>query len=254
MQTNIRYILLTALRDFLFLGLILGLLLAVGISSAMGGMAMVEGQAMTLVFSAASARIMLMIGIIVFVAFHVRQAFEQKEIDILISRPLSRFHVMLSYWIGFSVVAFLLVLAAVTMLSFLPIASLSGYGYWSISLLLESVLVVAIALFSAFTLSSAVSSVLAALGLYVAARMMTFFVLTSESRVLFEEGWVNELVRFVIEVSSVVLPRLDLFTQSEWLVYGVTQPMETTLSLIQVLIYIPLLLAAATLDFRRKEF
>lgn len=215
---------------------------------------MVEKEAMTLVFSGASARVILMFGLIVFIAFHVRHAFDQKEIDVLLSRPLSRFSIMLSYWVGFSVIALLLVLASLSILSFLPISHLLGFTYWGVSLLLESWLVVAIALFASFTLSSAVSSVLAATGIYIVSRMMAFFVATSESHALFRDHTVNETLRYIIEFVSMVMPRLDLFTQSEWLVYGVTRPADTTLALVQVLIYIPLLIAAATIDFRRKEF
>ncbi len=254
MLTHIRYILLTALRDYLFLGLIFAVILAVGISSTLGNTAMVEKEAMALVFSGASARFILMMGIIVFVAFHIRQAFDQKEIDVLLSRPLSRFKIMLAYWLGFSFVSFLLVLATCTIISFLTIISGTGFAYWSASLLLESWLVVAVALFASFTLSSAVTSVLASLGIYIAGRMMAFFVATSDSQMLFHDKWVDTIFGGIIDLSSIILPRLDLFTQSEWLVYGVTRASDTSFALAQVLIYIPLLLAAATIDFKRKEF
>lgn len=253
MLTQIRYILITALRDFLFLGLMLAVVFAVSISATLGNTALVEKEAMALVFSGASARFILMFGLIVFVSFHIRQAFDQKEIDVLISRPLSRFHIMLAYWLGFSFVAFLLVLATVVVLSFLPIGHLEGFAYWSVSLLLESWLVVAIALFASFTLSSAVTSVLASMGIYVAGRMMAFFVATSAQPV-FDNYIVNNVLGLIIDFADLILPRLDLFTQSEWLVYGVTRMEDATIGLLGVLIYIPLLIAAATLDFKRKEF
>jgi len=254
MITNIRYILLTALRDFLFLGLLIALALAASVSATLGGTAMVEKEAMTLVFSGAASRLILMFGLTIFIAFHIRQAFDQKEIDVLLSRPLSRFQILFSYWLGFSFVSFLLVLAAVMILSFLPISNFVGFAYWGVSLLLESWLMVAIALFASFTLSSAVTAVLASMGLYIAGRMMAFFVATSESHMLFRDNLLNETLRFIIESTSIIIPRLDLFTQSEWLVYGVLRPEETSIALLQVLIYIPLLILAATIDFKRKEF
>jgi hypothetical protein len=45
-------------------------------------------------------------------------------------------------------------------------------------------LVVALAMFSAFTLRSAVSSVLAAFGFYTLGRMMGFFLVTLESKLM----------------------------------------------------------------------
>lgn len=254
MLTNIRYILLTALRDFLFLGLLVFTVTAVAISATLGGTAMVEKEAMTLAFSGASARMILIFGLTVFVAFHIRQAFDQKEIDVLLSRPMSRFQIMLSYWMGFSCVSFLLALVTVAILSFLPILSLEGFFWWGLSLLLESWLMVAIVLFASFALSSAVTSVMAAMGLYIGGRMMAFFIATSDSHMVFHEQWVNAITSFIINTVSIIMPRLDLFTQSEWLVYGLKRPEDVTFAIVQAIIYIPLLLAAATIDFKRKEF
>lgn len=254
MLTNIRYILITALRDSLFIGLIIATILAVAVSLVLGGTAMVEKDAMALVFSGASSRAILMFGLTVFIAFHVRHAFDHKEIDVLLSRPLSRFKIMLSYWLGFSAIAFLLVLAVVTVLSFLPIGDMRGFVYWAASLLLESWLMVAVVLFASFTLSSSVTSVLASMGIYIAGRMMAFFVATSESHILFRDEWINEVMRFIINITSSIIPRLDLFTQSDWLVYGITRPEDVNIAAFQAIIYIPMLLASATIDFKHKEF
>jgi ABC-type transport system involved in multi-copper enzyme maturation permease subunit len=254
MLTNIRYILLTALRDKLFIGLIIGILAAAGISAMLGSTAMVEGDEMTATFSGGASRIILIIGLLVFVCFHIRQAFEQKEIDVLLSRPISRPQVMLSYWLGFCFVAFLMVLATATLLSFLPLLNWKGYAFWCISLLAESFIVVAIGLFAAFTLRSAVASVMASMGLYTIGRMMGFFIATSESKLLFDERWINTLLGWVLKGVSIVTPRLDLFTQSEWLVYGLLRPQDFTYAAIQAIIFTALLLLAAMIDFQRKQF
>jgi hypothetical protein len=76
MRTNIRYILTTAMRDRLFIGLLLAVAAAAYISSVLGSTAMLEPQQMTLAFTAASSRLILMVGMIVFIVFHVRAAFE----------------------------------------------------------------------------------------------------------------------------------------------------------------------------------
>jgi ABC-type transport system involved in multi-copper enzyme maturation permease subunit len=254
MLTIIRYILLTALRDKFFLGLAVALLLAVGISSILGGTAMVEKNAMILTFSAGSSRVILMIGLIIFVCFHVRQAFEQKEIDVLISRPISRFSILFSHWLGFSLVALLLSICAILIISFLPIIDHTGYLYWSFNLVLEALLMVALALFASFTLKSAVSSVLATMSFYVLGRMLGFFLAATDSKLLFTSPWLDQGLQFIIQSVAIVMPRLDLFTQSNWLVYGVIRPEDIQLTLIQAVIYIPLALLAATIDFQKREF
>lgn len=253
MLTNIRYILMTATRDKLFAALFLGVLFSAYVSSVMGNTAMLETQQMTLAFSAASSRVILMVGLIVFTCFHVRAAFETREIDVLLSRPISRNSVVLSYWLGFAVVATLLLLPIFVIICILGIMNIDGYVLWAASLLLESWLVVSLALFAAFTLKSATSSVLACLGFYTLSRMIGFFTATAKSGILFGDAQVNQFFRWVIQLISTILPRLDFFGKSQWLIYGI-HAHEAWLYLAQAAIFVPLLLAATIIDFKRKQF
>lgn len=254
MKTNIRYILLTALRDWLFAGLLLGVIAAAMISSSMGDMAMVEPAQLRLTYAAASARLVLVVGLIVFVCFHVRNAFDTKEIDVFLSRPISRPNLVLSYWLGFSVVAVLLTVPSIAIVYFVGALNKHGFGMWALGLMLENLLVVAVALFCAFTLKSAVSSVMASLGFYVLSRMMGFFIATSNSSLLFRSTELNQLSEFTMKTLAIFVPRLDFFAKSQWLVYGMESNAELYRMLLQAGIFIPLLLAAAIIDFRRKQF
>src|SRR5271169_3288627 len=97
MLTNIRYILITALRDWLFIGLLVSILFASFISATLGSTALVEENEMTIAVAAGSSRLILMIGLIVFVCFHIRNAFDTKEIDVILSRPNTRSNLIISY-------------------------------------------------------------------------------------------------------------------------------------------------------------
>ncbi len=254
MWTNIRYILITAVRDRLFVGLLGALVLAAVISRAMGYTAMLEPEQMTLTLSAAISRMILAVGLIVFVCFHVRHAFDSKEIDVLLSRPISRANLVLSYWLGFALIAMLLVLPVYAILYINGLLNLQGYLNWSASLLLEMFMVVAISLFAAFTLSSAVSSVLASLGIYVLSRMMGFFVATAENGVLFSDADVNNTLEYMIDGISLIIPRLDFFGKSNWLVYGIELNWEHFLYVAQAGVFVPLLIVLTIIDFKRKQF
>lgn len=254
MKTNIRYILLTALRDWLFVGLLLGVVVATLISGAMGEMTMVEAERLKITYAGAASRLVLVIGLIVFVCFHVRNAFDSKEIDVFLSRPISRPSLVLSYWLGFSVVALLLTVPTAGMLYYFGALDVNGFFVWALSIILEVLLVVAIALFSAFTLKSAVSSVMASLGFYVVSRMMGFFLATAHSSLLFRDATLNTASRLGMEFLAMVVPRLDFFGKSQWLVYGLGEQIELHRFLAQAAIFIPLLLLATILDFRRKQF
>lgn len=252
MLTSVRYILITALRDWLFIGLLAGVLFATGISAVLGGTAFLEEQEMTLTFASGSARLILMVGLIVFVCFHIRSAFDTKEIDVILSRPISRSNLVIAYWLGFSFVAFLLVVPVVGIMGLIGISSLYGYVGWAFSLMLESALVIAMALFAAFAMRSAVTSVLACMGFYVLSRMMEFFVMTAQSGVVHGKGY--EVLEYILSAIATVVPRLDLFSKSEWLVYGFDAARDWYVFIGQTSVYVPLLLFAAIADFRKKQF
>jgi ABC-type transport system involved in multi-copper enzyme maturation permease subunit len=254
MKTNIRYVLLTALRDKLFIGLFIGVLACAMISAAMGNMTMVEPQQLKLVYAAASARLVLVAGLIVFVCFHVRNGFDTKEIDVFLSRPISRSNLVLSYWMGFAVVALLLAVPTIGVVYTVGMLDGTGFVAWASGLLLEVLLVVAIALFSSFTLKSAVSSVMASFGFYILSRMTGFFIATANSSLLFKSQELNAFFKFVIEHVALIVPRLDFFSKTEWLVYGVGDMQDVYLFALQAAIFIPLLLLATIADFWRKQF
>ena len=134
MLTNIRYILITALRDWLFLGLVVSILFATAISATLGSTAFLEEREMTLTFSAGSSRIILMVGLIVFVCFHIRNAFDTKEIDVILSRPISRTNLVIAYWLGFAFVALLLTLPVIIIIGLIGVNDWQGFFGWSMSL------------------------------------------------------------------------------------------------------------------------
>jgi ABC-type transport system involved in multi-copper enzyme maturation permease subunit len=255
MKTTIRYVLLTALRDWLFIAIILSLIVAGFISHFMGSTVLVEKNEIAASFTAGSSRIILVIGMIVFVCFHVRRAFENKEIDLMLSRPITRESFVVSYWLGFSVVATIIVTTIGLVISFFYSYNAAGLSVWIISMQLEILVVIAFALFASVILKSSVTSVLLSFGFYAVSRMIGFF-----SYVL-EKNQSTDFLSFdfysqkVIWVTSYLLPRLDLFCQSKWLVYGVDFSNSGYLvPVIQAFITIPLLLTFAAIDFRKKQF
>lgn len=255
MFTNIRYILLTALRDWLFAALLVGLLVCAFVAHLLGSTALIENQEMTISYISASARVMVITGLIVFTCFHVRNAFDTKEIDVFLSRPVTRSNLVFSYWLGFAVVSVLLVIPMLILIAlFGGVLNTKGFIFWSLSVLLECWLVEAVTLFAAFTLRSAVTSTISSMGFYVFARMMGFFVATSYSASVFSQKWLNDILFYSLKWLSVIMPRLDFFAKSDWLIYGLKNMPELKLYALQAIVFIPLLIFATIIDFRRKEF
>lgn len=255
MNTTVKYVLLTAIRDWLFLGLILSLLVAGFISYFMGSTVLVEKNEIASSFTAGTTRVILVVGMIVFVCFHVRRAFENKEIELMLSRPISREQFVVSYWLGFSVVATIIVALITLFICFFYGFDYQGLSFWAATVELEILMVIAFAVFASIILKSSVSSVLLCFGFYTISRMIGFF-----SYVL-DKHQATDLLSFdfysqkVIWLTSYLLPRLDLFCQSKWLIYGVNfQEFNWFIPVVQSAIYIPLLLTMAAVDFKRKQF
>jgi hypothetical protein len=118
--------------------------------------------------------------------------------------------------------------------------------------MLESFMVVALALFSALALRSAVTSVLACMGFYVLSRMMAFFVMTSQSGMFNESKYL--VLKWSLMAISTIVPRLDFFAKTEWLVYGFDASAEWHRFALQAAIFVPILIVASVLDFKRKQF
>lgn len=252
MLTSIRYVLICALRDRLFIGLIAAIAFIAIIAGMLGQTSVVEEKEMALAYAGGAGRYVLAIGLTVFICFHIRSAFDTREIDVMLSRPLSRAQLAVSYWLGFAVVATLLTLPLMLALVIVGPPMWPGFFVFSASLLLETWLVVSLALFAALILRSAVSSVMATLGFYMLSRLMAYFLMSAD----FIPAATPMLIfgKHVLTAVSMLVPRLDFFGKTTWLVYGVESAAQWQHFVVQAAIFIPLLIAACVLDFRRKQF
>ncbi|MGH8632471.1 MAG: ABC transporter permease, partial [Burkholderiales bacterium] len=66
--------------------------------------------------------------------------------------------------------------------------------------------------------------------------------------------WGAQAAAFVADLLSLLLPRLDAFTQTAWLLDAQPLPITGGSLVIQVLVYVFLLLAAAMFDLYRRSF
>lgn len=255
MKTILRYTLLTASRDWLFMGLAVIILMAYAFSLFVGNTALVEQSQMSLAYFSGSSRIIVVTGLIVFVCFHVRRSFENREIEAILSKPISRSTFVVSYWLGFSLLALLATLPILVLLALMFHPNLIGLILWGVSLALEIALVSAFAMLASLMMKSAVSSVMASFAFYLISRLMGFFVaaMDNPNSLMGGEkyGWVLE---GILKIISTVIPRLDMYAKSQWLIYGVEGQADVWVFPAQSIVFIGLLLAVAVFDFRRKQF
>lgn len=255
MLTTMRYVLLVAMRDKLLLMLLIGLMAITAISHALSNTLLVEQQATALVFAAETSRILLVVGMLVFVIFHIRQAYDSREMDVMLSRPISRANLVIAYWLGFAIIALILAGLSVCTIGFLVPMNTQGFILWELSLVCELLLMAAFGLFTSLMLSSAVSSVITCIALYVLSRMMGFFLVTVNSRISIADTQLHALLQKTLNIISSVVPRLDFFTESSWLVYGTPKLLHDILFFGgQSLIFIPFLILATITDLNRRQF
>jgi len=256
MKNIVRYIFLTAQRDSLFLGLAISIIFCCYVAFFLGGTALVEQQEMSLVYAAGVSRLVLVAGLIIFIAFHIRRSFENREIDLMLVRPVSRHKFIMSYWIGFSVISFFLVLFTslciylftLGMYEMKPPQNIEGYLYWTFSLFLETQIIVALAMASSLILRSTIIAALFSLGFYILSRMAGFILLIAT-----KPGANGALDQSFMGISALI-PRMDFFGKTDWIIYGVKDINEIYHFIIQAVIYCGLMLSVAIIDFRRKEF
>jgi hypothetical protein len=267
----VSFVLTAAIRDKLILTLLLMILLGGSLSMFLGSSAITEQESFALVFGASGLRFLSVTGIVLFCCFYVRRSFETKEVEFLLSRPLSRMSFLLSNMLAFTLLA--LFVTSVLMLSvfFLGKPNLEGLFVWGLSIAVENILMAVTALFFSLVLSSAAGSALATLGFYVLCRLIgTLLGIAAQP----PDNTLFLVLNKTMEAISVIIPRFDLMGQTSWLVYGVqgsggialtdkasayAVSMLATLGVpgfivAQGALFFVLLLAAASFDFSRRQF
>lgn len=248
----LRYILLIALRDRVFHALLVLLAVIASLSVFLGGSAIIEQREMAAAYIGAGSRVAIILGLILFVSFQIRRMIDGGEMALIASRPLSRASIVLGYSAGIVLIAAICTVSAAVLIAISVRPTWDGLAAWTITLFAESATMALVALFFGLSLTSAVSGTLSTIGFYALARMSGLLgALATESA---SGSGLDRILGAAFQVVSIVMPRLDLFCQSGWLVRGWTAA-EPWIgwAAIQTLVFIPLVLAAAMFDFSRKR-
>ncbi|HBH26039.1 MAG TPA: hypothetical protein DDX54_01350 [Rhodospirillaceae bacterium] len=249
----IRYVLTAALRDRVLLALASALLVGGAIAVFLGSAALIEQDRFTLVFAGGALRAVGALAVVLFVVATLRRAFEARDVEFLLARPLSRTTFLLSYAAAFAGLAVAAGLAVGGVLwALAPHLAGPGLALWAATLLAEYVLVAWAALFFAMVLESAPGAAMATLGLYVLGRM------SGQILGIIDAGTAEAVpfLQTLMQAVSVVIPRLDLMARSSWLIYGPEGALAWPLAAagLQCAAFGVLLLAAALADLLRRAF
>lgn len=247
-----RYIFVSALHDRLFLGLPILLAVSAALIIFLSGTAIIEQREMAAALLGGTSRILIIAGMVIFTCFHIRQAVAGGEAALILSRPISRGAFVLGYSAGMVCAGFICAAQGLLLVLLCASPPLGGLMAWGVSLALETMLMILTAVFFGLILNSAVTSVLACLGFYVLGRMSGLMGALAD-KASGAEG-LDYILGYGFKLVSLIIPRLDFFSRSEWLVYGWNDSGSGILwALLQSLVFAPLIVAAAMIDFSRKR-
>lgn len=245
------YVLTAALRDRLVMAMIITLVVGTSLAVFLGSAAIAEKQQFALVFAGAGLRLAGVLGLVLFTVFFIRRSFDARDVDFILSRPVSRVEFLLSYAAGLSLLA-LGMAAAQTLCLYIIGGNLFGPSHisWAVSIAFENIIMVNAALFFSMILSSAATAATATAGFYILARLMgqLLGIIDSTGKGTF----IYNLMEYILQAISAVMPRLDLMDQTSWLIYG--EAVEISSILLQGAIFTILIITAALIDLVRRQF
>jgi len=250
--TIARFTLLEALRTRLPALVLIALALLLGASFFVEQLAIAEGARFQTGFYAASARFAAVFIAAFYVLASVTREFNDKGLELFLALDLPRSHYLLGKLAGFLGIAALLAFAASVPLMWS--SSPQAVAQWGISLALELAIVIALAMFCIITFNQLLPAASFVMGFYLLARVLTAVRLMSANPVTGADSISHRMMNWLVEGLALVMPALDSWTQTAWLVNHPAAWMELGWIAAQGTLYIVLLAVAAMFDLYRKSF
>jgi ABC-type transport system involved in multi-copper enzyme maturation permease subunit len=245
-----RYTLIEAWRNrfgLLLAGIIVAALLA---SVFVRQQAITESTRSQIAFLAAALRAGSVFLICIAVIQGSVREIQEKGLEMMLSLDLPRASYLVGKFIGYALLC--LVCAVVVSLPLLMLADFSDVLRWAYTHLLELWIVIAFAVLCVTSFSQFASAATLVLAFYVLARSVTAIQLMSQSTIA-ASGPAAEFTAFLVEFIALVLPRMDAFTQTAWLIDAPVTPLTIPGASLQAAIYVTLLLSAAIFDLHRRN-
>ncbi len=213
--------------------------------------AITESSQYRLMFYAATMRIAAVFVMALLVATSILREVDDKVVELTLSRPLSRPEWYIGKLIGYvAASAALAIIVSVPLILQVPTAALG----WCYSLALELTIVVAATLAFAITLRQIPLALSAVAGFYILARGIAGMALISRGPTVDLSLTSSQVIARMVDVLAYVLPDLERFTDSAWLITSSPSASEFGLMTVQALVYLMLLVAVGLFDLHRRNF
>ena len=243
---------LEALRNRLLWLVLVFVLIAVGLVEFLGAVAITETRQIQSGFMGALLRAGSVFILSLFVITSVVREFNDKGVELVLSLPIPRSSYLLGKLVGFSALAALVALSCG--LSLLVYAPPLQVLIWTLSLCMELLIVTSLSLLCLFTFSQVTVALSAVMAFYLLSRSITAIQLMGHFPIVSMDSLAQTITVWLLDALAFVLPELDSFTLSAWLIYHTASWPALAPIFNQTVIYVSLLCAAAMFDLYRKNF
>lgn len=247
-----RYTLLEALRNrLIWLALIL-VVTGLAFTQFLQQVAIAESNQIQVTLLAALLRVGAVFMLASFVVTSMVREFNDKVMELILSRPIPRS----SYYFG-KLAGYALVALALALMFSLPLALFAPaarVALWGLSLACELLMVTAVSLFCVLSLTQVISALAAVTGFYLLARSIGALQVIAANPLADSMLLSDEFLNLAVDAVAFLLPGLDRMTQTGWLIYAAPTSAEFIGLLAQTAVYLLLLCGAALFDLQRKNF
>ncbi|TWI69463.1 hypothetical protein IP91_00531 [Pseudoduganella lurida] len=231
---------------WLLAALVLG---AIGLSGFLQAVVPAEGRSTQAALLGALLRLGAVALVAVFTVTSVVREFQERQADLLVALPLPRATWLLGRLAGFGMLALLPALLAGLLV--LLVAPAAQAGLWMVALLGELWIVATFAVFCTLTLQQALPALCATFGFYLLARSVAALQRAGHGG---PDDPAQRVISGGVDALALLLPRLDAFARSEWLVYHTGGAADLGFVALQTAITLLLVGGAALFDLYRRAF
>jgi Cu-processing system permease protein len=240
-----------ALRTRFFAVIVALLLIGFGLALFVGQVSVIETIAYQSSLLAAVLRLGAVYVVSLFVITSMVHEFNNHAIYLWLSLPMQRSSYFLGKFSGFALVALVTaVLFGAALLGYVPYQQV---GLWTLSLFCELLIMTALSLWCVLTFHQTVQAFSVVVGFYVLARSISAIQLMAQGALFQSQSWADQLIGGLVKLLAMLLPNLERFSQSSWLVYHSGRFDNLLEVVVQTVVYVVLLMAMSLFDLYRKN-
>ena len=227
--------------------LLLGILLA----SFARLLAVTEAQEIFNALLAGFLRLMAVLITILYVLNSQAREYQDQGMALLFSLPMARSCYFFGKLAGYVLLTSCMV--GLFSLPFLLFGSVAQGSLWGVSLFLELLIVILFSFLVQGTIKTVPAAFVTALLFYLLSRVMASLLVAGHGAILPQDNGYLIFLNTLLQTIAYLLPRLDRFTQVEWVVYGQGGWSDLYFILMQSVGYLCMLCGAVLFDLYRKS-